>query len=136
MIIEQLTNIYYEKENWHKDKLSKEDANKYHERLLMQGNILTVVKDNELKGYIEVWCINYEQLGRIMCGIPIYAFQENITDGEIAYVTNGWVDNDKVVSKQLMRKFIDRFKSCRFVARKRFKYNDAFKVYPIGYLGA
>lgn len=133
-LIEQLTNIYETKETWHKNKLSKEEANIYHERLLMQGNIITIVEDDILKGYIEIWKINYEQLGRLMCGETIFAFDENITDGIIAYVNNGWISPDyqnTKMAKKLEDSFKDRFKDCKFIARKRHKYNEAFKVYPM-----
>ena len=134
MIAQALTKIYLEKETYHKNFLSVEDANKYHERLLMQGNIITIVENDELVGYIEVWRINYEQLGRLMCGKTIFAFDENITDGNIAYVNNGWIDEgyqNTEISKKLEIKFLEIFKSCDFIARKRHKYNEAFKIYPM-----
>lgn len=137
-IIEQLTYIYHNFEGWHKNKLSKEDSNKYHERLLMQGNILTIIEGGELKAYLEIWKINYEQLGRLLCGLPFYVFDEDIIGGEIAYVSNGWVSdnyNNTDAHKVLMGEFINKFKDCKFVARKRYKYNESFKVYPINYLG-
>lgn len=100
----------------------------------MNGNIVTIVEDDELKGYIEVWRLNYEQLGRLMCGETIFAFDENITTGEIAYVNNGWIAEtyrNKEICKHLERMFIDKFKDCKYVARKRYKYNETFKVYPM-----
>lgn len=132
-----LTNNYLsDNEPWHKHKLSEQEANEYHERLLMQGNIITIIKDNELKGYLEIWKINYEQLGRIMCGLPVYALEENITDGNIAFVNNGWIDHGEYIYKNLLFQMKERFSDCEYVARRRFKYNENFKVYPMGQLGA
>lgn len=91
-IPEQLTYIYRNYENWHKSKLSEEESNEYHERLLMQGNILTYVKDGELKGYIEYWCITPEQLGRIITNQPILTDVEDILNGQIAYINNMYID--------------------------------------------
>lgn len=133
-LAEQLTFIYEQVETWHKIRLSTADANVYHERLLMQGNIVTIVEDGVLKGYIEVWKINFEQLGRLLCGISVYVYDENITDGNIAYINNGWIAEDYQntdMARKLEAKFTEQFKDCIYVARKRQKYSEAFKVYPM-----
>lgn len=130
-IAQQLTRCYIEKETWHKNRLSEQEANLYHERLLTQGNILTIVENEELVAYIEVWRVNFEQLGRLVCGEAVYAFDENIVDGEIAYVNNGWVKENSKVAKVLESNFLERFKTCKYIARKRQKYNESFKVYPM-----
>jgi hypothetical protein len=133
-LAEQLTFIYQHVETWHKKKLSNAEANLYHERLLMQGNIVTIVEDGVLKGYIEIWRINYEQLGRLMCGETIFAFDENITDGNIAYVNNGWIAEDYRnidMARKLEKKFMEKFKDCKYISRKRQKYSESFKVYPM-----
>ena len=64
----------------------------------------------------------------------MFAFDEDIVSGDIAYVNNAWVSEDYQsgdVAIQLEEKFKDRFKDCKYVARKRFKYNESFKVYPM-----
>lgn len=133
-IVEQLTYIYHNFENWHKNKLNEEDANKYHERLLMQGNILTYVKDDKLIGYVEVWKINYDQLGRILCEKPFFVFDENITDGNIAYIHNMWIAPESrmvLVKKEILRDFMNKFSMCEFLFLRRVKWNFMFKVYPM-----
>lgn len=133
-IVRELTNIYLEKEFWHKKKLSIEDSNKYHEKLLMQGNILTYVKDDALVGYVEVWRINYEQLGRILCEKPFFVFDENITGGNIAYIHNMWIAPESrmiLVKKEIFRDFISKFSDCEFLFLRRVKWNYMFKVYPM-----
>lgn len=92
MIAEQITDIYLTKEKWNKNYLSKEEADKYHERLLVNGNILTYIVKGELKGYLEFYRINFEQFGRILCGINIPVFEENITDGNIALIVSMYID--------------------------------------------
>lgn len=93
-IVEQLTQVYLTKEKWHKRYLSEEEANKYHERLIMQGNIITYVDNGELIGYLEFWRINYTQLGRILCDNPIITDVEDIISGDIAYINNMWIRED------------------------------------------
>lgn len=130
MISELLTKNYLKNEKWHKNYLPEQEANKYHERLIMQGNILTVVDNDELKAYMEVWKVDYELLGRLMCGVDVYAFDEDIVNGNIAYINNAWV-TDVESKKILEQEFKDKFGQCEFIARKRFKYSDTFKVYPM-----
>lgn len=90
-IIEQLTFIYENIETWHKIKMSEHEANLYHERLLTQGNILTYVREGLLKGYIEYYRINYEQLGRICCNLQL-DHSENILSGKIALINRMYID--------------------------------------------
>lgn len=134
MIIDQLTDIYLNKETWHKNKLSKEEADEYHRRLIMQKNIITYIEDKKLIGYIEVWKINFEQLGRLICEIPFFVFDENITDGNIAYISNMWISPDhrfNLVNKRIVKDFFNRFSSCEYMLLRRIKWNYAFKVYPM-----
>lgn len=116
-IIEQLTHIYHTEENWHIKKLSIEESNKYHEKLLMQNNIGVFTKDGEVLGYFECWRINFEQFGRLVCGVPVYTFEENITDGNIALVNNVWIHPDHrngEVYKYLRNKFYELNHNCDF----------------------
>lgn len=130
MIIEQLTNIYLTRETWHANKLSEEQANEYHERLLVQGNILTYVESGELKGYIEYWRLDFEQWGRLVCGVPVYAFDENITDGEIAYINNMWVAEDSKAFDMLVAMFLTKNQDAEFfTAFRRTKKHQPVLVY-------
>lgn len=133
MIVEAITNIYLNKENWHKNKLSKEQSDDYHERLLLQGNILTYVKDGELIGYLEFWRINTEQLGRIVCGIPVYTDEEDILNGDIAFINNMWINESSrhgETFELLASMFLSRNKDAEFfVAMRRLKNNHPIQVY-------
>lgn len=133
-IIKSLTFIYLNCETWHKNKLSEADANVYHERLINQGNILTYVEDGILIGYVEVWRINYDQLGRILCEVPFYVFDENITNGNIAYIHNMWIKPEhrmNLVKRKILKEFFNKFASCEFLFLRRVKWNYMFKVYPM-----
>jgi hypothetical protein len=54
-LAEQLTDIYEKKEDWHKTRLSHEEAVKYHQERLDSGNIITVSDGNILAGYLEFY---------------------------------------------------------------------------------
>lgn len=43
----------YQLEDWHESKLSRSDADAYHQRLLDEGRIITVSNGEELVGYVE-----------------------------------------------------------------------------------
>ena len=133
-ISEQLTNIYHKFESWHKKKLSIEESNQYHEKLLMQGNIITIIEDEELKAYIEVWRINHEQLGRIVCDIPFFVYDENIVNGQIAYIANMWIDEmyrETIINQKLVQNFINKFGDCDFVVGKKTNRHNNFRAYSM-----
>lgn len=133
MIIDQLTEIYLIKEKWHKHKLSKEESDEYHERLLVQGNIITYVRNGELLGYLEFWRINFEQLGRVICNREFFVFEEDILNGNIAYIANMWInpeDRNGVIFDMLSAMFLSRNKDAElFCAFKIIKHNRPFQVY-------
>ncbi len=132
-IIDQLTRIYEKLEWWHRQKLSTEDANDYHERLLLNGNILTYVVDGELVGYLEFWLISYEQFGRLVCGKNIATDTEDILGGNIALINNMWVDENHrsgAAFEILAAQFLSRCKTAEFyVAFRRVKRHQPIQVY-------
>lgn len=132
MIIEDLTNIYLTREK-HNNYLSEEESNKYHERLLVQGNIITYIDNNELKGYLEFWRLDFSQLGRLICGDPILTDKEDILNGNIAYINNMWIDDDYrggLAFQTLGAMFLSRNKDAEyFCAVRRLKHNHPVQVY-------
>ncbi len=129
MISELITENYLSNnEPWHKNKLSYEEAVEYHNRLLLQGNIIYSILDDKLEGYIEVWKIDYKQLGRLICASKFYVYDENITDGNVAYIANMWIKNEET-RKILFKEFFYKFGECEFLAGERTNRNNAFKVY-------
>ena len=95
MVIDELIRIYYEEENWHKEKLSRTEAYKYYKKLLEEGRILVYEELGEVIGYVESWKINFEQFGRLVCHAPFCAYKEDINSGNISYVANTWIRKDR-----------------------------------------
>jgi len=130
-IIDQLTDIYLTKEYWHTTKLSREEANKYHLKMFNDQNIIVVVKDEKLYGYVEFWRINYTQFGRIICGEEIL-FDEDRLSGNICYLANIWVDKDCPydVLKVLKKSFFQANSGCEYyVGEARRKKTGLVKVF-------
>lgn len=91
-IIEQLTDIYLNEENWYAQaKMPKEEADKYHQKLFDLGNIVTVLDGDLLCGYVEYWRLTFEQFGRIVCGEHFSAYHEDVQGGYLAYVANTYI---------------------------------------------
>lgn len=132
-LVEQLNDIYFENENWHTAKLSRMEAWKYHERLLNDGNIITISDGDMLCGYIEFWRISYEQFGRIICGEPFSAMHENVLNGQIAYVANTFIKENfrnGEVYKLLRNRFFEFNKDCtHFCGIARRKKSAPVKVF-------
>ncbi len=133
-IVQQLTEIYFRKdENYHKEILPKEEADKYHDKLLTQGSIITVSDGNVLCGFVEVWRISFSQFGRIICGEPFSAFNENILNGQLAYVGDTYIRTryrDGEVAKMLRDRFFEMNSDCtHFCGTARRKKSAPVKVF-------
>ena len=130
-IIEQLNNIYYK---YRKVTiiLPVDELTSYHERHLMNGNIITYIVNGELLGYIESWKISYEQLGRICCNLTL-AHEEDLISGNICLITFMYITPDMrnaEVFLNLGKTLIDRNKNCtHFVAMQFPKKHKQIQVY-------
>lgn len=131
--IEQMTEVYLKEEYWHKNKLTKAQADQYHERLLIQGNILTYIKGDQLLGYVEFWRLDFDQLGRLVCKDSIITDVEDILNGPIAYVNNMWISKGErhgeafeILGSMFLSKNSD---AEYFVAFRQVKKNQPIKVY-------
>lgn len=51
----QLTEIYECEENWHRARLSHEEALDYHKKILESGNCITLCDEDKLIGYVEFY---------------------------------------------------------------------------------
>ncbi len=133
IIPEQITFIYQNLELWHKNKLSEADSNIYHERLLLNGNIITYVEGDRLLGYVEFWRISAEQLGRIIVGDPIETDVEDITSGPICYINNMFILEDYrggAAFEMLATMFLMKNRDASvFVACRNLKHNKPVQVY-------
>ena len=129
----QLVDIYLEKESYHERKLSREEAVKYFTRLLENNNILFYEHEGQVLGYVEFWRINYEQLGRIICKQPFSAYLEDITNGDICYLADIWIDpdyRDGKILKIFKLGFFQRNYNCKFfVGEPIAKHKNTVKIY-------
>jgi len=133
-IIKILGDVYYSGEWWSENKLSREDLDKYHEKLLNDGNIIYLSFGNEFVGYIEFWRINYKQLGQIVCDKSWSAYCEDITSGNICYVNNIWIcekyRRDKEIDKSMKDMFFKANSNCEYFIWERMKKkSQTFKVF-------
>lgn len=134
-IIEQLLQFYYdpEKEFWHSERMSRISAYKYYEKLLHDGNIITISDNDILCGYCEMYRLSYEQFGRIICGEPFSAVQENVLNGQIAYVANTYIRPEYrrgQVYRMLRERFFEFNKDCtHFCGIARRKKSAPVKVF-------
>lgn len=130
----QLVDIYFRKdENYHKELLPRDEAIRYHEKLISQGSIITASEGTTLLGFVEVWRITFEQFGRIICGEPFSAFNENILNGYIAYVGDTYIRpeyRDGRVAKRLRNRFFEMNEDCTYFAgNARRKRGGLIKVF-------
>lgn len=136
-LVQQLVDIYYEEE-WHKERLSRQEAFKYHDKLLSSGNIITVSDRNILCGYVEYWRLTYEQFGRIISREPFSAMHEDVQTGQVAYVANTYIKTEyrrTTCSTQLRDRFFEINQGCTHYCgtalRKRSQPIKVFKMEKI-----
>src|SRR6266705_2313492 len=116
-IIQQLVEIYQRFEWWHKERLTKEQAEKYHEILLSKNRIILCIHDSVVLGYVESWRVNFEQLGRLICHERFCAETEDFETGPICYVANTFIRpewRDTYVYKYLRSEFFRQNFSCSY----------------------
>lgn len=132
-LAEQLTEFYLNYETTHRQKLTREEAIKYHQKLLDLGNIITVSDGDILCGYVEFWRLTFEQFGRIICGEPFSAFNEDVQTGYIAYVGDVYIRPSYrrgSVIKMLRNRFVEANRACTFfVGEAKRKKSAPVKVF-------
>lgn len=131
-ILDNLYDIYLNEEWWIKDKLPKEEINKYHSKLIEKNRLLFIEKDSKLVGYVESWRLDYTQWGRIVCHEQFLPLVEDIITGDICYVANVWVDKEyrnSNVIKLLRNAFFMQNCDCKyFVGEALRKKTQPIKV--------
>jgi len=131
-IARQLTRIYLDEEDWHDEKLSKPEAIRYHKRLIEKGSIIQCTCGKRLVGYIEVWKVNFEQFGRLVCNTPFSAVEEDVENGNIGWVGNIWVEPEyrhKGVFKAMRKEFIKMCKTCDYYAGRALTKDGKVKLF-------
>ena len=131
-IINRITQLYLTELPKCPTMLAQGEAEKYFERLMMNGNIITYVQDGELLGFLEWWAITPEQFGRVCLNIPIN-HQEDLLNGEICLITRMWIIPDLrnaqtfiSLGTQLLRK---NMTATHYVALQYHKHWKPIQVY-------
>lgn len=123
----------HRKEWWQDPSMSDEILASYFDNLIKSGNIILYIENDIVVGYVEFWRINFEQLGRILCGAKFLAESEDITNGSIAYLANVHVIEEhrlKEPIKILKESFFKRNFHCDyFVGEARRKKHQPFKCF-------
>ena len=132
-IFSQLYNIYVREENWHTQRLNEKEFIGVKKYLMDKGLLFVEIIEDEVIAYCEVWKINYHQFGRISCGELLYTYDENLNEGNIAYISNLWIKdihrNTNIIDI-LNDRFVDKYSGCKYVALKR-KHGLPYRVYPM-----
>lgn len=133
-IVGQLVDIYLRKELWHGSKLSEEEAVKYFGKMLTKGRILYCEEEGVVVGYVEVWRIGFEQVGRLMCGEYFSAYEEDVEEGKVAYVANTWIRKShrrgKVYKDLRNRFYSENYDECEyFMGKAKRKKTGLVKVF-------
>lgn len=129
--ISQLLEIYYDYEEFHKNKLLINEARRYFKDLLEKGNIVCVFVDGKIVGYVEFWCVTLKQLQRIKEGEKFYPMDEDISRGNFAYVANMFIHEfyrKTWVVKKLVQDFNERIKHCEYICGKRGLRDNTMRI--------
>jgi hypothetical protein len=134
MITKLLTKCYLTQQPWQEFFMPEKDAIDYFGKMIDRGNIISIVYENELLGYVESWKINFEQLGRLVCKAPFFTLEENTTDGEICFLANIWINSDYrrgLIFKSMEIEFFKNNSDCEyycgFALRKGTRPTKVFK---------
>jgi hypothetical protein len=134
-VMEQLADIAVTYEQDYKGVHSWQHEYSYCKSMLDRRRIITYEQKGIVLGYFEVWFINFEQFGRLICHDNFNQLEENISQGNIAYVANTWIHPDfrnGVVYKILRNRFFAKCKHCDYycgVALR--KKTQPVKVYRV-----
>lgn len=112
--------------------LNHDEAIEYFERLMIQGNIITYIKDGELLGFLEFWRLDYSQFGRVCCNWTL-EHGEDLLEGEVALISRMWItpeDRNSEVFTILASMFISRNKDAKnFAAMQMHKKHKPLQIY-------
>ena len=130
-LIEQLIRVYYEDEQWHKDKMTYEEIKKYYETLFTKERIITYVEKDELLGYLESWRLNAHQLIKVLSHQRFPIAEENINQGPLCYLASLWVKKDRrqgYVIKKLRRLFYKYNRDADYFCGEEFNHGNRFRM--------
>lgn len=124
-IIEKIIDLYENILPKNQIMLPHSEALEYFERLMMNGNIITYVKDGELLGFLEFWKVNFEQFGRICAGVTL-DHSEDLLNGNIGMITRMWITptmRNGETFLHLGRAFLEKNQGCSHYAAMQFHKN-------------
>jgi len=103
--LDYLLDTYFNKEDWHKERLSPESAEVFYRRQLEEKNIVFLKSSNSEKilGYLEIWWLDKEQLGRIINQKEFNAFNEDLSEGKFVFVASAYIEEGHRNRKHLHR---------------------------------
>lgn len=131
-IVEQLVDIYLNKEYYHRDKLSVGEAKKYYSSIIKKGKLIYHLNDNKVVGYIEWYNIDYGQFRRLVTGSRLHIDDEDITNGNICYISSVWIDSNyrySSVYKILKGRLFEINKECEWFAGEEISHNRRVKIF-------
>lgn len=112
--------------------LPHEEAMEYFERLMMNGNIITYVKEGKLLGFLEYWRVTNEQFGRICCNLTL-THDEDLLNGNICLITRMYIIPDLRNAETFInmgREFLDKNRTATHYAAMQFqKKHKPIQVY-------
>lgn len=128
-IVSQLVSIYYKYESWQEDpRMGRENAFLYHRTLYENGAIECASEGNIVVGYTETWRLSFDQLGRLVCGKPFSAMQEDVRSGPVAWLANIFIlpeHRNGAALKTLRLKFFGKNRDCEYFAGNKVKRSSA-----------
>mgnify|MGYP001193182069 FL=1 len=133
-MIDEIVSLYLNHEDWHRWKLSEQQARRYFEVAFLKDALITSKDPNgHVAGYIETWRVNYDQLGRIVCDEPFHIEHEDIQTGNIAYIAGLTIRPELRSSCTMLdlkhRFFMANFMCEYFIGEKRNKRHAPLKVF-------
>lgn len=134
-IVEQLVDIAQQYETSYKGKHHYTHDYNYHNTMLGKDAIITYVEQGIVLGYFEVWFLNFEQFGRLVAHAEFNQLNEDVVNGNMAYVANTWIHPDfrqgavyKILRNRFFAKCNNKEYYCGVALRKR---TQPVKVYKI-----
>ena len=103
----------YKQEWWQKFNLSKEETDRYYGELILKDKIIYLYED-EFVGYIEYWFVTEKQLEEIMNNETWSHMDNDIMNGDIAYIQAIWIKpkyrKDKIIDFTFKKMLFDKIK--------------------------
>ena len=95
MQLDYLIDTYLNKEQWHESRLEPWAAKEHYKRQLDRGNSKFLHgTDDEIVGYLEIYWLDSQQLGKIVNKKFFDVLAENLIDGDFVYVASSYLEKE------------------------------------------